>query len=250
MTTSTHEFDLLLRVDADEEAFLDEIGDQLVEAGCDDALLGVDRGVPQAAFDREAPSLPTAIQSAIRDVESVPGVQAVRVGFDELLTASAIADRVGRSRQNVHQWVAGARGPGDFPPPVSWVVGAQVWDWRDVSAWLRDRLGMTDLPPSAEAEFVAAVNGVLAAHEHVQRISVPEEREVVCTLLRRDVAASKGRAGGHVARLSGRDAGGRLDDPNGQPQAQASQASACRLPAVQAEQADRQQEGRSRSRAP
>ena len=58
-----------------------EVVDALYEAGCDDAMLGVTNGVPQAMFAREAPSMEEAVRSAIADVESVGGIKVV--GFSD-----------------------------------------------------------------------------------------------------------------------------------------------------------------------
>jgi hypothetical protein len=87
----------------------------LFEAGCDDATLSTKDSVTFAAFDRETPSLLDAVLSAIEAVESVEGFEVVHVDPDELVWASEIASRTGRSRQSVDQLVKGQRGPGGFP---------------------------------------------------------------------------------------------------------------------------------------
>jgi len=48
--------------------------DVLFENGCDDALVGRTDGIQYVDFDREAPSLETAILSAIADLERIPNV--------------------------------------------------------------------------------------------------------------------------------------------------------------------------------
>ncbi len=50
--------------------------DALFEAGCDDATFGSINGVHYAVFDREALTFEAAVASAIRDIESVPGLHA------------------------------------------------------------------------------------------------------------------------------------------------------------------------------
>lgn len=73
--------------------------DALFEVGCDDAIFGAREGTSFAEFDREATSLASAVSGAIGQVESaVPGLTVVRIEPDELVTASAIAARTGRSR--------------------------------------------------------------------------------------------------------------------------------------------------------
>ena len=53
----------------------DDVLDALYEAGCTDASIGR----RTVEFGREAPSRWDAIQSAIRDVSAVPGVQVIDV---------------------------------------------------------------------------------------------------------------------------------------------------------------------------
>jgi hypothetical protein len=69
-----------------------------------------------AAFAGEAGALLDAVVSAIEAVESVDGLEVLGVEPDELVWASEIAARTGRSRQSVDQLVKGQRGPGGFPP--------------------------------------------------------------------------------------------------------------------------------------
>ncbi|MGH3751970.1 MAG: hypothetical protein ACRDRP_04605 [Pseudonocardiaceae bacterium] len=59
--------------------------------------------------------------SAIVDVERAGiGARVLRVqADDDWLTASEIAERVGRTRQSVALLAHGERGPGGFPAPVA-----------------------------------------------------------------------------------------------------------------------------------
>jgi hypothetical protein len=57
----------------------DRYEDALFEAGCDDALVALVDGVMFLDFDREAPSMGDAIESAIMNVEQAGG-KVVRVG--------------------------------------------------------------------------------------------------------------------------------------------------------------------------
>ena len=93
--------------------------DALFEAGCDDATVGRVNGVQYVDFDREAESLGEAVISAVRDVEKVDGVQVARVADAGLVSMTDIATRLGRTRESVRLLVTGARGPGDFPAPVT-----------------------------------------------------------------------------------------------------------------------------------
>ncbi len=61
----------------------DEIENALLEAGCDDALLGIQGGRLFLDFAREAPSFRLALTSAIMDVEfACLGLELVRVDSD------------------------------------------------------------------------------------------------------------------------------------------------------------------------
>jgi hypothetical protein len=89
--------------------------DALVEAGCDDATFSAKGDLIFATFAREAGSLLDAVVSAIEAVELVEGSEMVGVEPDELVWASEIAARTGRSRQSVDQLAKGQRGPGGVP---------------------------------------------------------------------------------------------------------------------------------------
>lgn len=107
------------------------------EAGCDDALLGVSNGVPCADFDREAPTLEEAALSAIADIESVDGIEVVRIADAGLLSIADIAERTGRTRESVRLLIEGKRGPGGFPAPVTDPGRRRyrLWYWPEVARW-------------------------------------------------------------------------------------------------------------------
>jgi len=81
--------------------------DALVEAGCDDATFSTKGELSFAEFDREAPSLVDAIASAIASVEGVNGIEVLRVDPDDLVWASEIAQRTGRTRASVDHLIRG-----------------------------------------------------------------------------------------------------------------------------------------------
>ena len=99
--------------------YSDAVLDALFEAGCDDATISHKGDLLFAEFDREADSLLDAVVSAIGDVESVDGPAALHVDPDDLVWASEIAERLGRTRQSVDLLIKGQRGPGGFPAPTS-----------------------------------------------------------------------------------------------------------------------------------
>lgn len=149
-----HTFTLILTGPVDEHI------DDLYDAGLDDAMIGATDGVPYAEFDREAATLADAVRSAIRDVETVPRVRVTRVEPDDIVTAAEIAQRLGRSRESVRLLIAGKRGAGDFPAPVSHLrQRTRLWRWSDVIAWDRGER-------QPEAELIAALNAALAVRSH------------------------------------------------------------------------------------
>lgn len=185
MSVRAYQFDLALEVDAGLDAYLDEIAEQLIEAGCEDATFSVRHGVPRAEFTREAESLAEAVSSAFADISTVPDVHVVRLDLEQLVTASEIARRAGRSRQSVQQLITGTRGPGGFPEPVDWVHGVRLWPWPEVSQWLAEATGSPAPESRDEVELIAAINGALQARRHLARIEEPSQREAVEAILGR-----------------------------------------------------------------
>jgi predicted DNA-binding transcriptional regulator AlpA len=171
-----HDFTLVLAGDLEDDAILDA----LFEAGCDDATFGRVDGVGYADFVRQAPSFGDAVRSAIEAVESVPEVRVLRVEPDDLVTMSEVAERLGRSRESVRLLVTGARGRGDFPPPVSHLKArTRLWRWSEIAAWARCHDQPVD--PRA-ASTIAAVNAALVLRQTVPELA-PAERALVESLV-------------------------------------------------------------------
>jgi hypothetical protein len=151
----------------------------LFEAGCDDATLSLQYGLLYLEFSRQAPSLKDAILSAIRDVRKAAiGADVLRVDECDLVTPAEIARRIGRTRQLVHQYTTGKRGPGGFPPPACHLTdNAPLWQWCDVSFWLSQN-DMIRPEQLHEAEVVAAVNLALErAHRRKRSPELVDEVE-------------------------------------------------------------------------
>jgi hypothetical protein len=126
---TAHEFVLKLNREVSD----DEFG-ALYEAGLDDA--GIEAGPlgTLADFSRESSSLAEAIASAVWDIEKVPGLRAMGVQCDTMVTAADVATRTGVSREAVRLWATGQRGRGGFPKPVLITTGGEkVWDWFRLS---------------------------------------------------------------------------------------------------------------------
>lgn len=149
-----NEYNFTLIIQGEVESRMDD----LFEAGCDDATFGSVDGVPYGEFDREAVSFSEAVSSAIADVESVEGLRVRRVEPDDLVTAAEIAARLGRSRESVRLLIAGRRGVGDFPSPISHARQRnRLWRWSEVACWAGEA---TD-SEMAHARVVAATNAAL-----------------------------------------------------------------------------------------
>jgi predicted DNA-binding transcriptional regulator AlpA len=155
-----HHFTLTFR-----GALTDARLDALFEAGCDDATFSTKGELTFGEFDREAPSLLDAVVSAIAAVESV-GVEVLHVDPDELVWASEIAERTGRSRQSIDMLIRGQRGPGNFPAPASHATRNPLWRWSEVEAWFAAYEGR---PADSERSAVlGALNGALEARHGVR----------------------------------------------------------------------------------
>lgn len=175
------EYSFTLVIEGDVEPRID----QLFEAGCDDATFGSVDGVHYADFDREARTVSRAVYSAIEDVESVPGLVVRRVEPDDLVTMTEIAERLGRSREGVRLLIAGERGHGDFPAPVSHLRSRnRLWRWSDVAEWA----GKASSADIHSARFIAAVNAALELRTKAP--DLPEEdRDALGSLSRMRLVA-------------------------------------------------------------
>ncbi len=87
----------------------------------------------------------------------------VHVDPDELVWASEIAARTGRSRQSIDQLVKGQRGPGGFPPPTSHATRNPLWRWSEVERWFAAYEGRQ--PRTDRSSLIGAINGALQARQ-------------------------------------------------------------------------------------
>src|ERR1019366_9511968 len=143
--------------------------DDLYKAGCDDATFSTRNDLTFAEFDREADTLIDAVASAIEEVESVPGGEVLHVDPDDLVWASEIAERTGRSRQSIDMLIRGQRGPDTFPVPASHATRNPLWRWSEVEAWFAVYEGR---PADTERTAVLeTINGALAARHGLHRSS-------------------------------------------------------------------------------
>lgn len=175
---------------------------------CEDAVFGCRGGMQFADFERESASLEGAVASAIRDVEdAVDGLRVMRVQPDELVTAAAIAERVGRTPQSINQLASGTRrsAAAPFPAPVGWVdAKTRLWRWSDVAEWFAVTTGEASDDDLATAEFMAMLNGQLESrrhHERLARLSKPRAEQAIRALAR--LMPSTSRADGYAGTSAG-----------------------------------------------
>lgn len=156
---SEHDFTLVL-TGIDE--LTQKVLDAFFEAGCDDATFASRCGRIVATFSRSAPSLKDAILSAIQCIRKADvGADVLRVDHCSLITQADIARKIGRSRQLVHQYMTGTRGPGGFPPPVSEISdGTWLWSWSEVASWLWQN-SMIKEDVLRDVQQLEAINSVL-----------------------------------------------------------------------------------------
>ena len=151
----------------------EEVIDELAEAGCDDATFSTRDGTSWAEFDRDAPTLLEAITSAFADVEAVDGLRVVSVDPDELVWASEIAERTGRTRQSVEMLIKGKRGPGGFPAAWSHSTRNPLWRWSDVERWFAGYEGRE--PAVDHSAVIEAINGALQARLALTEAADPRQ---------------------------------------------------------------------------
>ena len=154
-----------------------ELADALFDAGCDDALVGRADGVQYLDFDREAPSLEQAIFSAVSDIEAIDGIDVVRLADAGLVSMADIGTRTGRTRESVRLLIAGERGPGGFPPPVTDPRSRyRLWRAADVQRWFGTEYA--DEHESREDHVRAAINAGLELRRHSAHIAEDHETDL------------------------------------------------------------------------
>jgi len=139
-----------------------KVMDALYEAGCDDATPSIRSGRMFLTFSRNAILISEAILSAISDVHKAKiGAEILRVDDCNLVTQSEIGHRSRRSRQQIHQYITGERGPGNFPPPACNINdNHSLWYWCEVANWLYEN-NLIKEEILRDAEEVAFINSYL-----------------------------------------------------------------------------------------
>jgi hypothetical protein len=114
----------------------DECVEALGSHGCDDAIVGLGKpGRIALTFDRRSASAWESMTGALRDVKAaIPGARLLEAAPD-FVGVTDIADRVGRSRQNMRQLMLAS---GSAAPAPVHEGAASIWHLADVLTWLRD----------------------------------------------------------------------------------------------------------------
>ena len=152
--------------------------DALLEAGCNDSLVGRTDGIQYIDFDREAPNPETAILSAIADVERLPGVEVIRLAGGGLVSMADIAHHTGRTRESIRLLIMNERGPGGFPAPVTDPrTRYRLWRWSEVRRWFEANYADEPLQSddSGYDRVSEAINASLELR-HYCRYVRPEQR--------------------------------------------------------------------------
>lgn len=172
---TTHTFTLI--VDGP-DLQADELIDAVYDAGCDDALIGRADGVQFVDFDRDADSLQDAVLSAVAEIESIEGIFVLRLADAGLVSMADIAARTGRTRESVRLLIAGERGPGGFPPPVTDPRSRyRLWRSDEVETWLRTHLA-TSLTDATDDHIRAAINAGLELRRHRARLGAAKRSDL------------------------------------------------------------------------
>ncbi|NBM14775.1 AlpA family transcriptional regulator [Streptomyces sp. GC420] len=123
-----------------------------------------------------------AVEAAHRLVarlrRALPGLRIVRLD-PELVGVADIAERTGRSRQNVLQWADGARhADRPFPEPEGAVGRSLVWRWAEVNQWLQG-IGAGDGSAAPLREEALLIDLMLPQWQHALDDGLPMVR-ILC----------------------------------------------------------------------
>ena len=101
----------------------------------------------ELSCDIDAPTLLDAVAQVARDVRLIPGLRAVGVRYDDLVTLEEAAQRCGRELSRWREEFAG------FPRPEPGTGGTEFYSWRKIAEWLA-RTG--DAVPETPSDLLIA----------------------------------------------------------------------------------------------
>jgi hypothetical protein len=146
---------------------VEELEEQLFEAGCSDAIIGLgQKGRLALNFTREAEFAEVAILSALRDVrQAVPQAKLVEAGPD-LVGVSDIARLLDFSRQNMRKLIQTHLA--SFPLP--WHEGvSSIWHLADVLVWFSDKQKRAVQPDMFDVAWVSMSVNLTRETQRVDR---------------------------------------------------------------------------------
>lgn len=119
----------------DPEIYVNQLG----EAGCDDALIGIgQKGKIALQFNREATHATEAILSAIQEVKRVIPSATLVEATPDLVGITDIADLMGFSRQNMRKLII--THSETFPNPIH-AGSSSLWHLLNVFQWFENKQG-------------------------------------------------------------------------------------------------------------
>jgi hypothetical protein len=122
--------------------------EQLAEAGCDDAIVGIGQeGAIALEFNREAETALDAIVSAIEDVKSVIPDARLIESTPDLVGLTDIAKILDFSRQNIRKLMLSHKAT--FPAPVH-AGNPSIWHLNNVLNWFENVQSRYVEPPVKE----------------------------------------------------------------------------------------------------
>ncbi|WP_329494232.1 hypothetical protein [Kitasatospora herbaricolor] len=166
--------------DVDDETSVDALRDQL------DAMLARAGGLDLLSVSYEGENAVRAALTCASEARAVvPHLRILRLDRD-LVGVHEIADRTGRSRQNIAQWVSGDRKAGGtpFPPPEGTAGRSSIWLWTEVNRWLEqhglnDEMAYPSRAEMTEIDFALANAVALSFHAASSDEAFAEARSAV-----------------------------------------------------------------------
>jgi len=168
-----HSFEIYFTAPADDLGSEDGVRllDALVSHGLDDASVAQMGDDLFAIVDREAGSFVDAVMTAFTQTESTDGCAVLRVLPQDLVSATEIARRHGKTRQWVNNLIKGKRGSGDFPKPFALRGAAAHWRWSDIEDYFAEGVTPDEAEVRAEAVFLETLNAALHFRNRSRELS-------------------------------------------------------------------------------
>ena len=159
---SEFEFSVVLcdQIDLDEH-----LEDNVYSSDCSDCQLSSIDGRVLLMFEREAATFTDAVFGVLTELRAIGLAHYVRcIDPSDLVSQIQIGKRLGKKRQQIHQYINGLRGPGNFPKPIRYTEERKpVWSWVRVLGWFLNEnlLGVNSIAVQSACE-ASIINGFLA----------------------------------------------------------------------------------------